>query len=396
MSGGALEGIKVLDLSRVLAGPYSTMILGDMGADVIKVEAPGGSDDTRGWGPPYKEGESAYYFSANRNKRAITVNLKSPKGQAIIKSLVKQSDVVIHNFKNGTMEKFGLDYNVLKEINPEVIFCSITGFGATGPYKHLAGYDYIIQAMSGLMSITGSEESGPTKVGVAIADVLTGLYAVIGILGALNERNRSGEGQSLDLALFDAQISALVNVASNYLVSGNIPQRLGNQHPNIVPYQTFETMDGEMVVAVGNDGQFQRFCSLIGLEDLPKDERFRTNSKRLENRETLIPILAEKMKTKTSKQWLMILNEGGIPCGPINNMKELFQEKQVEAREMYTELAHPKAGTVPLVGSPLKFSRTPVKMERHPPLAGEHTDEVLGELGLSKDEIQKLKDENII
>lgn len=393
---GALEGVKVLDLSRVLAGPYCTMILGDMGANVIKVEAPGGSDDTRGWGPPYKEGESAYYFCANRNKRAITVNLKSEKGRQVIKSLVRESDVVVHNFKNGKMQEWGLDYSDLKAVNPKIIFCSITGFGATGPYKNLAGYDYIIQAMAGLMGITGSEESGPMKVGVAIADVLTGLYAVIGILGALNERNRSGVGQSLDLALFDAQVSALVNVASNYLVSGKVPGRLGNLHPNIVPYQTFNTRDGEMVIAVGNDGQFKRFCSVIGMDQLATDERFITNSKRVENREALIPILEEKMKTKTSQEWLGLFNEEGIPCGPINDMRQLFNEEQVNAREMVVEVDHPKAGKIPLVGSPLKFSRTPVKIERHPPLAGEHTEEVLYELGWSEEDIKQLKNENII
>jgi crotonobetainyl-CoA:carnitine CoA-transferase CaiB-like acyl-CoA transferase len=393
---GALEDVKILDLSRVLAGPYCTMILGDMGADVIKVEAPGGSDDTRGWGPPYKKGESAYYFCANRNKRAITVNLKSEKGRQVIKSLVRESDVVVHNFKNGKMQEWGLDYSDLKAVNPKIIFCSITGFGATGPYKNLAGYDYIIQGMAGLMGITGSEESGPMKVGVAIADVLTGLYAVIGILGALNERNRSGVGQSLDLALFDAQVSALVNVASNYLVSGKVPGRLGNLHPNIVPYQTFKTRDGEMVIAVGNDSQFKRFCSAIDMDQLATDERFVTNSKRVENRKALIPILEEKMKEKTSQDWLGLFNEEGIPCGPINDMWQLFNEEQVKAREMVVEVDHPKAGKIPLVGSPLKFSRTPVKIERHPPLAGEHTEEVLYKLGLSEEDIKQLKNENII
>lgn len=393
---GALEGVKILDLSRVLAGPYCTMILGDMGADVIKVEAPGGSDDTRGWGPPYRNGESAYYMCANRNKRAITVNLKSEKGREVIRSVAKQSDVVIHNFKNGKMKEWGLDYANLRTLNPKLIYCAITGFGATGPYKDLAGYDYIIQAMSGLMSITGSKESGPIKVGVAIADVLTGLYATVGILGALNERNRSGLGQSLDLALFDAQVSGLVNVASNYLISDKIPERLGNQHPNIVPYQTFETRNGEMVVAVGNDGQFKRYCQAIGMEDLAADERFETNSKRLENREALIPILIEKMRLKTSEEWLSLLNENGVPCGPINNMAQLFQNEQVQAREMLVEVDHTTAGKIPLVGSPLKFSRTPVQIDRHPPLAGEHTEEVLAELGMTTEEIRQLKNQNII
>lgn len=393
---GALDEIKVLDLSRVLAGPYCTMMLGDLGADVIKVEAPGGSDDTRGWGPPYKEGESAYYLSVNRNKRAMTVDLKTEKGREVIQDLVKKSDVVIHNFKNGTMEKWGLDYDHLKEINPQLVYCAITGFGATGPYQNLAGYDYIIQAMGGLMSITGSEESGPMKVGVAITDVLTGQNAAIAILGALNERSRSGVGQWIDLALFDTQISALVNVASNYLVSGETPKRLGNQHPNIVPYQVFDTQDTEMVIAVGNDGQFRRFCTLIGAEELVKDERFTTNAARIEHRDSLIPILAEKLRVKTSKHWLNLLNENGIPCGPINDLAGLFDEEQVQARDMLTETDHPTAGTIPLVGSPLKLSRTPVQVDRHPPLAGEHTEEILAEMGWSVRDIQQMKNQKVI
>jgi crotonobetainyl-CoA:carnitine CoA-transferase CaiB-like acyl-CoA transferase len=393
---GALQGIKILDLSRVLAGPYCTMILGDLGAEVIKVEAPGGSDDTREWGPPSVGGESAYYLCANRNKRAITLDLKSEEGQEVLKKLIAQSDVMLQNFKTGTLEKWGLGYEQIKQINPQIVQCSITGFGSNGPYKDLPGYDYIIQAMGGLMSITGSEESGPMKVGVAIADITTGLYAVIGILSALHERNLSGEGQSIDLSLFDTQISSLANVASNYLLSGMVPKRLGNQHPNIVPYQTFQTLDGEMVVAVGNDRQFHKLCEVLKIQEVGEDERFSTNPKRLENKDELVPILSNVMYKKTSKEWLDLLSQHGIPCGPINNMKQLFDDPQVKEREMIVDVDHPTAGSIPLVGSPLKLSRTPIEMRRHPPLTGEHNNEVLLELGYTAEEIVELESKRVI
>jgi crotonobetainyl-CoA:carnitine CoA-transferase CaiB-like acyl-CoA transferase len=393
---GALQGIKILDLSRVLAGPYCTMILGDLGAEVIKVEGPGGSDDTRAWGPPSVSGESAYYLCANRNKRAITLDLKSEEGQEVLKKLIAQSDVMLQNFKTGTLEKWGLGYEKIKQINPQIVQCSITGFGSNGPYKDLPGYDYIIQAMGGLMSITGSEESGPMKVGVAIADITTGLYAAIGILSALHERNLSGEGQSIDLSLFDTQISSLANVASNYLLSGRVPKRLGNQHPNIVPYQTFQTLDGEMVVAVGNDRQFHKLCEVLKIQEVGEDERFSTNPKRLENKDELVPILSNVMNKKTSKEWLELLSQHSIPCGPINNMKQLFDDPQVKEREMVVDVDHPTAGSIPLVGSPLKLSRTPVEMRRHPPLAGEHNKEVLLELGYTAEEITELLNKRVI
>lgn len=393
---GPLAGIKVLDLSRVLAGPYCTMTLGDLGAEIIKVELPGGSDDTRFWGPPFQNDVSAYYLCTNRNKRSITVNLKTEQGKEIIKKLVKQSDVIIHNFKTGTMEKLGFDYESIKQWNERIIYCGITGFGNTGPYKNLAGYDFVIQAMSGLMSITGSEESGPMKVGVAISDVLTGMNAAISILAAINERHHSGIGQSIDISLFDSQVAALVNVASNYLVSGKIPTRLGNEHPNIVPYQTFATKDREMVVAVGNDGQFKRLCTLLNEEPLAEDERYATNEKRLENRESLTAILAERFKEKDASEWQSLLNDSGIPCGPINDMQSLFNEEQVKARNMLVEVDHPQAGKVPLVGSPLKLSRTPVSIRKHPPLAGEHNGEVLRELGFTNEEIEQLSQTGVI
>lgn len=388
---GALHEIKILDLTRVLAGPFCTMILGDLGAEVIKVEGPDSRDDTRSWGPPFTGGESAYYLCANRNKRALTVNFKSDKGKEIIKKLIATSDVVVQNFKTGTLDKWGLGFEEMKRINPQIILASITGFGTNGPYKDETGYDYIIQAMGGLMSITGEKEGPPMKVGVAIADILTGLYTVIGILSALHERNYSGEGQQIDISLFDSQISALVNVASNYLVSGVIPQRLGNQHPNIVPYQVFPTSDNDMVVAVGNDNQFSKFVAILGMPELATNESYQTNAKRVENREELIAIISECMKAKPSKEWQSLLQQAGIPNGPINDMKMLFEDPQVQARNMVVELAHPTAETVKLVGSPLKLSRTPVEMRRHPPTHGEHTESVLAELGFSSEEIQKMK-----
>jgi len=388
---GALEGIKIVDLTRVLAGPFCTMTLADLGADVIKIEGTATKDDTRFWGPPYAGGESAYYLCANRNKRAIRLNLKSDKGKEVFKRLVAESDVVVQNFKTGTLERMGLGYEQLKAVNPRIILASITGFGSNGPYKDLAGYDYIIQAMSGLMEITGDQQSGPMKVGVAIADVLTGLYTTVGILAAIQERNHSGVGQSIDISLFDSQISALVNVASNYLVSGIIPKRLGNQHPNIVPYQVFPTADQEMVVAVGNDTQFRRFVQVLGVEEWADDHRFATNPKRVENRELLIGMISERMKTQSSRHWREQLEAVGVPNGPINNMKELFADPQVQAREMVVEMAHPTAEKIKLVGSPLKLSRTPVEMKRHPPLYGEHTDQVLANLGYSSEEIEEMQ-----
>lgn len=392
----ALSGIRVLDLSRVLAGPFCTMILGDLGAEVIKVEAPGGSDETRTWGPPFKNDVSAYYLCANRNKKSLTVNLKSEEGKEIIKKLVEQCDVIINNFKTGTMERLGLSYETLKQINPKIVYCSITGFGENGPYKDLPGYDFIIQAMSGLMSITGTEESGPQKVGVAITDVLTGLYAAIGIQAALIERSVSGEGQKLDISLYDSAVSSLVNIASNFLMSGHIPTRLGNHHANIVPYQTFETSDGEMVIAVGNDRQFEKLCQIIGQEELAKDERFKTNKDRVNNRELITQILAKAIKQKPTNYWKEQCDKANIPSGPIQNLQQVSNDPQLREREMFITQQHPQAGEIRLVGSPLKLSKTPVKYDLHPPMAGEHTEEILQQLGLEKGEIQSLKENKII
>ncbi|SFB16282.1 Crotonobetainyl-CoA:carnitine CoA-transferase CaiB [Lentibacillus halodurans] len=381
---GALENIKILDLSRVLAGPYCTMILGDLGAEVIKVEAPGGSDETRKWGPPFQNGVSAYYLSANRNKKSITLDLKSPEGIEAIKELARESDVVINNFKTGTMQRLGLDYETLSEINPGIVYCSITGFGETGPYKDMPGYDFIIQAMSGLMSITGDSESGPQKVGVAITDILTGLYACIGIQGALLERTQSGKGQKLDLSLYDSAVSALVNIGSNYLMAGKIPAALGNQHANIVPYQTFATMDGQMVIAVGNDNQFNRLCKILDKPEYASDERFQTNPDRVANREALIPLLQKVFSTKPTAYWQEKCQENSIPCGPIQTIDEVANDPQLSERNMFINAEHPTAGGIQMIGSPLKLSRTPANVNRHPPDAGEHTETILEQLGLTK------------
>lgn len=375
---GALNNIKILDLSRVLAGPYCTMILGDLGAEVIKVEAPGGSDETRKWGPPFQNGVSAYYLSANRNKKSITVDLKTPEGIEAIKELVKESDVILNNFKTGTMERFGLDYETLAALNPGIVYASITGFGHTGPEKDLPGYDFIIQAMSGLMSITGNEESGPQKVGVAITDVLTGLYACIGIQAALLERTVSGKGQKIDIALYDSAVSALVNIGSNYLMAGKIPSRLGNTHANIVPYQTFKTADGEMAVAVGNDHQFRAFCTVLNKPGLADDERFRSNPDRVQNRELLIPLLQEVLLAKPTAYWREECRQHNIPCGPIQNLEQVVKDPQLLARDMIIETIHPTAGPIKMIGSPIKLSRTPVELRLHPPDPGEYDEEILG------------------
>jgi len=381
---GALENVKILDLSRVLAGPYCTMILGDLGAEVIKVEAPGGSDETRKWGPPFQNDVSAYYLCANRNKKSITLDLKSSEGNAAIKELVRESDVIINNFKAGTMQRLGLDYDTLAEINPGVVYCSITGFGETGPYKDMPGYDFIIQAMSGLMSITGDSESGPQKVGVAITDILTGLYACIGIQGALLERTQSGKGQKLDLSLYDSAVSSLVNIGSNYLMAGKKPSALGNQHANIVPYQTFSTKDGEMVIAVGNDNQFKRLCDILEIPEYASDERYRTNPDRVTNRETLTPLLQEVFSTQRTAYWQEKCQENSIPCGPIQTIDEVANDPQLNERDMFINADHPTAGDIRMIGSPLKLSRTPVTTRHHPPNAGEHTDAILEQYGISK------------
>ena len=371
-----LQGIRVLDLSRVLAGPYCTMVLGDLGADVIKVESPEG-DETRGWGPPFAAEESAYYLCVNRNKRSIVVNFKTEEGREILYQLVKQSDVLVENFRPGTLRRFSLDYESAATLNPNLIYCSITGFGQTGPLRDRPGYDFMIQAMGGLMSFTGEPDGEPMKVGVAVADLFAGQNAVIAILAALQARSQTGRGQHLDISLFDSQVAMLINVASNYLISGNIPKRYGNAHANIVPYQSFQASDAWFIVAVGNDKQFEKLCGVIGSQELINDLRFTTNADRVNNRRELITILKSIFLQHTASEWLSILEAAGIPCGPINTLDKVFADPQVEAREMLIQMQHSEIGDLRLVGSPLKFSDTPVEYNLPPPRLGDHTEEVL-------------------
>lgn len=374
-----LQGIRVLDLSRVLAGPYCTMVLGDLGADVIKVEPPEG-DETRGWGPPFAEGESAYYLCVNRNKRGIVINLKTDEGKKILRDLALQSDVLVENFRVGTLEKFGLDFATLHELNPKLIYCSITGFGQTGSMKDKPGYDFMIQALGGLMSITGEPEGDPMKTGVAVVDLFAGQNAIIAILAALQARTLTGRGQHLDISLFDSQLGWLANVASNYLISGKLPKRHGNAHANIVPYQSFQASDGWFAIAVGNDRQFVRLCEMLDKSEIALDEKFATNSARVQNRDELIPLLRSIFITRTVNEWLADLEKAEIPCGPIQNFEQVFSMSTVKEREMLVKMDHPTIGELPLVGSPLKMSDTPVEYRLSPPLMGEHTEEVLREL----------------
>jgi formyl-CoA transferase len=374
----SLHGIRVLDLSRVLAGPYCTMVLGDLGADVVKVESPEG-DETRGWGPPFTNGESAYYLCVNRNKRSVIVDFKSEAGRNTLHELVRRSDVLVENFRPGTLARFALDYAAVSAINPNLISCSITGFGQTGPLRDKPGYDFMIQAMGGLMSITGEPDGEPMKVGVAVADLFAGQNAVIAILAALQARVLTGKGQHLDISLFDSQVAMLANVASNYLVSGNLPKRYGNAHANIVPYQSFQASDAWFVVAVGNDRQFEKLSQVIRNLALAGDPLFGTNASRVQNREELLALLKPIFLTRTAGEWLSMLEAAGIPCGPINTLDKVFSMSQVEAREMVIHMGHPKIGDLKLVGSPLKFSDTPVDYKLPPPGLGENTEEILKE-----------------
>lgn len=405
---GALSHVRVLDMSRILAGPWAGQMLADLGADVIKVERPLRGDDTRSWGPPWmpvtdeQRGEAAYYLCANRNKRSLALDITSPQGQEIIKSLAAQSDILLENYKVGGLKKYGLDYDSLKAVNPRLIYCSITGFGQNGPYAKRAGYDFLIQAMSGLMSITGEKDgrpgAGPQKVGVALTDVLTGMYATTGVLAALAARERTGEGQYIDVALMDVQVACLANQAMNYLVSGNSPTRLGNAHPNIVPYQSFETSDGYMILAVGNDDQFAKFCQEAGQPELAQDERFTTNAQRVVNRELLIPLLEPLVKCRTTADWISSLEAVSVPCGPINSIGEAFDDPQIKARQMQVDIPHPTSeqGTSPSVANPLKMSGTPITYDTPPPLLGEHTRKVLEEAGLTAEQIEGLLEKGVI
>ena len=401
---GPLAGFRVLDLSRILAGPWASQMLADLGAEVIKIERPRQGDDTRAWGPPYMPDESgeptseaAYFHAANRGKQSVCIDMSSPQGQKLILQLVGKCDVLIENFKVGGLKKYGLDYASLKAINPKLVYCSITGFGQTGPYSDRAGYDFMIQAMGGLMSVTGEVDGQPMKVGVALSDVLTGLYAANAIQAALIHQLRSGKGQYIDLALLDVQVATLANQAMNYLASGINPKRLGNAHPNIVPYQAFQTADGYLILAVGNDAQFARFCDLAGRPELANDERFENNSNRVKNRLVLIPQLIKLLKAHSTDWWLEQLNQKGIPCGPIATIDQVFDNPQVQHRGMRLELDHPTAGKVPSVANPINLSESPVIYDRAPPLLGQHTEQVLEELlKLDSEQIEQLRRDGVI
>jgi crotonobetainyl-CoA:carnitine CoA-transferase CaiB-like acyl-CoA transferase len=405
---GALSHIRVLDLTRVLAGPWASQLLADLGADVIKIERPGSGDDTRAWGPPYlkdRDGndtrESAYFLSANRGKKSVTLDISTPEGQEVIRKLAVESDVFIENYKVGDMARYGLSYDDLKKLNPRLIYCSVTGFGQDGPMSGFAGYDFIIQGMGGLMSITGERDDlpggGPQKLGVAFSDLMTGMYSSVAILAAIENRHTSGEGQYIDMALLDVQVATMANMNMNYLVNGVVPKRQGNAHANIVPYQVFRSSDGHLILAVGNDRQFVKFCDIAGCPELARDERFATNANRVRNREILVPMLQEVLLGRTTAEWVAPLEAAGVPSGPINNIAQTFEHPQVKHRKMKVDLPHPQSGTVPSVANPIKFSATPIDYRSAPPLLGQHTQDVLSLLaGLPEDEIAALRDKGII
>ncbi len=409
----SLDGIRILDLSRVLAGPWCTQTLADLGADVIKIERPGTGDDTRTWGPPFltdaqghETQEAAYYLGTNRNKRSLTCDIAKPEGQALVRELVAHCDVFVENFKVGDMERYGLDYASLQAINPQLVYCSVTGFGQTGPYAERAGYDYAIQGMGGLMSVTGERDDlggGPQKVGVAVSDLMTGMYATVAILAALRHAEKTGEGQQVDMALLDTQVAMLANLGANYLVSGKVPGRAGNAHQNIVPYQVFEVApaaDGtkdHIILAVGNDSQYAKFCTVANIPELATNPLFARNRDRVLNRGQLVPILEAVMKTRTKADWLAALEAAKVPCGAINNLAEVFDDPQVEARHMVTDWQHPVKNHLRLVSSPIKLSVTPVRTDLPPPMLGQHTEEVLRSvLNYSDAQLSDLKRKEVI
>ncbi|MBK1667224.1 CoA transferase [Rhodovibrio sodomensis] len=401
-----LAGLRVFDLTRILAGPTCTQLLGDLGAEVLKIERPGQGDDTRKWGPPYVQDAdgndtetSAYYLSANRNKRSVTLDIASAEGQRLARELIRESDILVENFKAGGLKKYGLAYDDVKEIAPHIIFCSITGFGQTGPYASRAGYDYLAQGMGGIMSLTGEPDGQPMKVGIGIADIMCGMYASSAILAALHHRHRTGQGQHIDLALLDTQVSWLTYEGLNYLTGGELPKRRGNEHPNIVPYKTMPASDGYFILAVGNDGQFAKFCDEAGRPDLPRDRRFATNAERVRNRQALYPILDEITAARPLEDWVTALNARGVPSGPVNTLDRVFADPQIQHRKMQIEMDYPQAakGKVDLIGNPIGFSETPVSYRQSPPRMGEHTDAVLQDaLGLDADEIARLRDRGVI
>jgi crotonobetainyl-CoA:carnitine CoA-transferase CaiB-like acyl-CoA transferase len=401
----ALAGIRVLDLTRILAGPTCTQLLGDLGADIVKIERPGAGDDTRKWGPPYVEGhdgptaESAYYLCANRNKRSVAIDIARPEGQALVKRLLAGCDVLVENFKVGDLARYGLGYEQLAADFPKLVYCSITGFGQTGPYAPRAGYDFLAQGLGGIMSITGAPDGEPTKVGVGIADVMCGMYGVVAVLAALRHRDLTGEGQRIDLALLDTQVAWLINEGTNYLLSGRVPRRLGNEHPNIVPYKVFESSDGYVILAVGNDAQFQKWCRFAGAGELAADPRFATNSLRVRHRQELYALMPAFMRRRSTREWTEGLAALGVPCSPVNTIDQVFQDPQVQARGMRIDVPHASAatGTVPLIANPIRMSTTPPVYRRSPPTLGEHTDEVLEELlDLDAAERERLRQAGVI
>lgn len=403
---GALEGIRVLDLSRVLAGPWCGQILADLGAEVIKVERPKTGDDTRMWGPPWMKNdqgdntrEAAYYQSANRNKMSVAIDISTPQGQELVRALAADSDVVIENYKAGSLKKYGLDYDSLSEINPKLVYCSITGFGQTGPRAPEPGYDFIIQGMGGLMSVTGEKDDlpggGPQKVGVAFADLTTGLYSTIAIQAALLNRHITGLGQHIDMALLDVQVALLANQSMNYLASGKVPGRYGNAHANIVPYQVFRAADQDFIIACGNDKQFVALSQAIGLPNLPQDPRFMTNALRIQHRQEITELLATHFLSNSAKHWVELIHAVQVPVGLINNLEQAFQEPQVQARNMLVDMSHPLKEKLTVIGSPIKLSRTPVQYRKAPPMLGEHTDEILSRV-VDEEKLKVLKDDGII
>jgi formyl-CoA transferase len=403
-----LDGVRVLDLTRVLAGPWATQNLADFGAEVIKIERPGFGDDTRKWGPPFlrdREGrdtaDAAYYLACNRGKQSVTLDISQPEGRALARRLALSSDVLVENFKAGDLERYGLDYATLSDGHPRLVYCSITGFGQDGPYRDRPGYDFMVQGLGGLMSVTGERDDlpggGPQKVGVAVADLFTGMYATSAILAALIERQRSGRGQYIDMALLDVQVAMLANLSSSYFVSGKAPGRMGNAHQNIVPYHVFRAADGFLIVAVGNDGQFARFCEIVARPEWITDERFATNPQRVRHRDLLVGLIGERLRTRPAREWLRLLEPSGVPCGPINDLHGVFSDPQVVHRRMQVKAPHPAAGEVTMVANPIRFSATPIAYDRAPPLLGEHTDHVMRSvLGLGDDEIAALRQRSII
>ncbi len=392
----ALDGIRIIDFSKALAGPYGTMLLADQGAEVIKVEMPGSGDDSRGWGPPFIEGEAAYFLSVNRNKKSITLNLKDQKAKEIALKLIEKADIVLESNRPGVMTKLGLDYETVKKSNPGIIYCSISGFGQTGPYSKRPGFDQVIQGYGGIMGLTGEKGGGPLKVGIAVTDIATGMFAVTGILTALYHREKTGQGQFVDASMLDGQVSWLTYQAGRYLASGNVPQRMGSAHPLIVPYQDFEASDGFINIAAGNDNLWKKMCKVTGLADIADDPKFATNPKRVENRDEVEKIVSDKIKTKTMAEWLDILNKAGVPCGPIYTVDQIFKDPQVLARDMLVELDHPKCGKIQVTGSPIKLSETPAEITTHPPMLGEHNSSILQELGFSDEDITQLKKDEVI